>query len=146
LAEHRGFFGLSRSTIEAPIDGTLESVSFVTGQAMLREPPEHVEITAYIDGTIVEEIPHEGVIVEAQAALIQGIFGLAGEAHAPICVVADTPGDMLRGDDLDASLAGKIVVGGGQITLEAMRHAVELGVAGIVVGGFAYQDVKELLG
>ncbi len=146
LAEHRSFFGLSRATIEAPIDGTLESVSFVTGQAMLREPPEHVEISAYIDGIVVEEIPHEGVIVEAEAALIQGIFGLAGEVHAPLTLVAERPDQTLRATDLDPSHEGKIVIGGGQITLDAMKHATELGVAGVVVGGFAYQDVKELLG
>jgi len=113
---------------------------------MLREPPEHVEVTAYIDGTVVEEIPHEGVIVEAEAALIQGIFGLAGEVHAELVLVADSADATLRATDLDAGHAGKIVIGGGRITLEAMRHAVELGVAGVVVGGFAYQDVKELLG
>ncbi|HUH03009.1 MAG TPA: hypothetical protein VML75_13525, partial [Kofleriaceae bacterium] len=56
IAEHRAFFGLSRSTVEAPITGVFESVSKVTGQSVLREPPEPVEVTAYMDGTIVEEI------------------------------------------------------------------------------------------
>ncbi|HTM23167.1 MAG TPA: hypothetical protein VL172_21750, partial [Kofleriaceae bacterium] len=59
LAEHRGFFGLSRSVVESPIDGTLESVSRITGQAVLREAPQPVEVKAYIDGTVVEEIAQE---------------------------------------------------------------------------------------
>jgi hypothetical protein len=38
------------------------------------------------------------------------------------------------------------VIGGGLATLAAVRRAIEVGVAGVVVGGFAYQDVRELLG
>lgn len=146
LAESRSFFGLFRSRVESPIDGTFESVSRVTGQAVLREKPSPVEVKAYIDGTVVEILPDEGVVVETEAALIQGIFGLSGEVHAPLSLVADSPGAVLEPDKLSAVHKGTIVIGGGQVTLGAMRRAVELGVAGIVVGGFAYQDVRELLG
>src|SRR5690606_18236366 len=41
---------------------------------------------------------------------------------------------------------GKVVLGGARLTLGAMRRAIEIGVAAVVAGGFAYQDVKELLG
>jgi hypothetical protein len=146
LAEHRALFGLIRSTVESPIDGVFESVSNITGQAILREPPRPVEVNAYIDGTVIEEIPKEGVVVEARATMVQGIFGLSGEAHAPIHVVAKGPDQDLRAEDLSEDHTGKIVIGGARATLEAMRRAMELGVAGIVVGGFAYQDIKELLG
>jgi hypothetical protein len=146
LAEHRGFFGLLRSIVSSPIDGVFESVSRITGQAVLREPPIPVEVSAYVDGTVVEEIPGEGVVVETRAAMVQGIFGLAGEVHAPIVVVAGSPEAALRAEDLDASHKGKVVIGGGRMSLEAMRRAIELGVAAVVAGGFAYQDVKELLG
>ncbi|HUH02616.1 MAG TPA: hypothetical protein VML75_11540, partial [Kofleriaceae bacterium] len=88
----------------------------------------------------------EGVVVETRAALIQGIFGLAGEAQAPLCLLSRTPGGRLEPEVLDASHAGKIVVHGGRATLAALKRAIELGVAGVVCGGFAYQDIKELLG
>jgi hypothetical protein len=146
LGEHRAFFGLSRAQVKSPIDGSLESVSRVTGQAVLREPPQPVEVTAYIDGVVVEEIPHEGVVVETKAALVQGIFGLAGEVNAPLVVLTDEPGGTLQASEIDPSHEGKIVVHGGRATLEAMRHAIELGVGGVVCGGFAYQDIKEILG
>jgi hypothetical protein len=85
-------------------------------------------------------------VVETEAALVQGIFGLAGEAHAELVVVGKSPDAVLEVANLDKSHAGKIVIGGGLTTLAAMRRAIELGVAGVVVGGFSYQDVKELLG
>ena len=146
LAESRTFFGLFRNTIESPIDGTLESVSKLTGQAVLRDKPTPVEVKAYVDGTIVEEIPDEGVVVETRATLVQGIFGLAGEVHAPLKMVSKSPDAVLGPDDLSEDLKGQVIVAGAQATLEALRRAVEIGVAGVVVGGFAYHDIKELLG
>ena len=146
FAESRSFFGLFRTQVRSPIDGSLESVSAVTGQAMLREPPVPVEVKAYVDGTVVEVLAGEGVVVESEAALVQGIFGLAGEVHAPLVMVAREPAQPLEAGDLSAAHAGKIVVGGARVSLAAMRRAMELGVAAIVAGGFAYQDVRELLG
>ncbi len=139
-------FGLIKSAAEAPCTGTFESVSAITGMGVFREPPVPVEVAAYVDGKIVEIIPDEGVIVEAHGALIQGIFGLAGEGIAPIKMVATRPDQQLEAGDLKAEHAGHIVVGGARATLAALRRAIELKISGVVCGGFAYQDVKELLG
>ncbi len=146
LAASSSFFGLLKSHVESPIDGTLESVSKITGQAILREPPRSVEIKAYVDGTISEIIENEGVIVETRAALIQGIFGLAGEVHAEIVMISEKPGQRLEASMLTPKHSGKIVVGGSDVTLDAMKRALELKVAGVVVGGFAYHDIRDLLG
>lgn len=146
IAESKSFFGLFTSRAMSPIDGVLESVSEVTGQAVLREPPVPVEIEAYVDGKVVEIIAGEGVVVETEAAMVQGIFGLAGEVVAPLVVVAKRPDQPLTAADLSPAHTGKAVIGGGRVTLEAMRRAMELKVAAVISGGFAYQDVKELLG
>jgi hypothetical protein len=144
LAEKKSFLRIFGAKVLSPIDGTFESVSKVTGQAVLREPPSPVEVKAYIDGKVVEV--NEGVVVESVAALVQGIFGLAGEAHAELVLVGKSPDAVLEPAHLEKAHAGKIVIGGGLTSLAAMRRAIELEVAGVVVGGFSYQDVKELLG
>jgi hypothetical protein len=146
VAEKKSFLRIFGSSVPSPIDGTFESVSKVTGQAVLREPPSPVEVKAYIDGVVVEVIPDEGVVVESEAALVQGIFGLAGEAHAELVVVGKSADAVLEPGDLRPEHRGKIVIGGGLTRLAGMRRAIELGVAGVVVGGFSYQDVRELLG
>ena len=146
VAERRSFFGLLKETIESPIDGTLESVSTITGQAVLREPPTAVELRAYIDGEVVAVHPGEGVDIATQAALVQGIFGLSGETHAPISVVAKGPDHVVAAADLRDSYSGRIVVCGARISLAAFARAMDLGVAGVVAGGINYQDVKDLLG
>jgi hypothetical protein len=146
IAETRSFFGLFRSQARSPIAGVVESISKVTGQIILREQPIPVEVTAYVDGTVVEEMAGEGVVVETEGAYVQGIFGLAGEVHAPIRVVAAAPDAVLDEGAITPDLEGKIVVGGSQLTLAALRRCVAVRAAGVVCGGFAYHDVKELLG
>ena len=73
LAETRSFFGLFHETARSPIDGTVESISSVTGQVILRAPPNPVEVRAYVDGVIVEVLPGEGVVLETEAAYVQGM-------------------------------------------------------------------------
>jgi hypothetical protein len=146
IAKSVSFFGLFKSAYLSPIDGTVESASAITGMVVFREPPVPVAVTAYVDGTVVELIDREGAVIETKGALIQGIFGLAGERQGELVVLATHPKQTLDAADFAAAHAGKVVIGGGRLTLEGFRSAMALGVTAVVCGGFAYQDVKELLG
>jgi hypothetical protein len=146
IAQTRALFGLMKSDAKAPVAGVLESVSDVTGQLILREPPIPVEIDAYLDGTVVEVLEGEGVIVETPAAFIQGIFGVGGETHGPLVMAADSPDDELTADRLSSAFAGKIVVGGAYVNHAVFKEAIRLGVKAVVVGGFDDRDLRELLG
>ena len=146
IARSTSLFGLPKNVVASPIPGTLESVSAITGMAILREPPVPVEVTAYVDGTVVEIIPDEGVVIEAKAALVQGIFGLAGEKHATIAVACTERDMLLTAECIGPEHKGLILIGGARVTLDGYRAAIAHGVAAIVTGGISYQDVKELLG
>jgi hypothetical protein len=146
IARTKSLFGWISREVAAPVAGTLEAVSAVTGMAVVREPPSPVEVTAYVGGTVVDVIAGEAVVVETVGALVQGIFGLAGERHGAIAVVAKAPDQVLAAADLLPEHRGKVVLGGARATLAAMRRALELEVAAIVCGGFAYEDVRDLLG
>ena len=146
LARSKGLFGLFKSTLASPATGTVESISGVTGQVVLREAPIPVQMDAYITGKVVEELPQEGVVVETHGSFIQGIFGIGGEIQGEIKIITDTPARPVELSDLDESCAGKIVVGGSFISLPVFRKAIELGVGGVIVGGFNYEDLKPLLG
>ncbi len=146
FAESRSFFGLFRSKVASPIDGTLESVSKVTGQALLREPPIPVEVDAYVDGKILEVHPNQGVTVETRGSFIQGIFGIGGETSGTLQVLADSPADLLREGSITEKHRGAVVVGGSHVNTATLRHAVKMGVKAIVIGGFDDQDLREFLG
>ena len=146
IAETEGLFGFFKSDVKSPIDGTVESISDVTGQIVMREAPIPVEVDAYMSGTVKEIIPDEGVIVEAEAAFIQGIFGIGGESRGTMEILVDNREQELTTDLLNESHKGKIVVGGSFVNLETYKKALSLQIAGIVVGGFNYYDLEEILG
>src|SRR5271154_6810531 len=96
LARTKGIFGLFKNDYRTKVGGILESVSTVTGQVILRGKPIPVQVQAYLTGTVIEVVPHEGVVVEADVSLIQGIFGIGGEAYGPIAVAWPGPGERGR--------------------------------------------------
>jgi hypothetical protein len=146
LAETKGIFGLFKSTVASPVAGTLDSYSKVTGQAIIREDPIPVNIRAYINGTVSEVIPEEGVVIRTTAAFIQGIFGIGGERRGIIKVLTKKSDDPLTADLIDESCKGKVLVGGAFMTLDAFKKAEKVGAEGIIVGGFNYKDIKDIVG
>ena len=146
IAETEGLFGFFKSNVKSPIDGTIEAISDVTGQIVMREAPIPVEVDAYMSGIVKEIIPDEGVIVEADAAFIQGIFGIGGESRGTMEILVENREQELTTDLLNESHKGKIVVGGSFVNLETYKKALSLQIAGIVVGGFNYYDLEEILG
>jgi len=134
IAETAGLFGLFKSKVQAPVSGTLESFSEITGQVVLREAPIPVEMDAYVSGKVKDVIPEEGVHIETDAAFIQGIFGIGGESRGDLKVITKTSYDEITSEMLDSSLEGKVVVGGSHITLATYKKAISLKVAAIVVG------------
>jgi hypothetical protein len=146
LARTKGIFGLFKNDYRTKVGGILESVSAVTGQVILRGKPISVQVRAYLTGTVIEVVPREGVVVEADVSLIQGIFGVGGEAYGPIAVVCRDPSERLDAGQITVEHKGKIVIGGGRMTGEAIRQAVKVGAAAIVSGGIDDQDLKEILG
>jgi hypothetical protein len=88
LAQTKGFLGLFKSDCKSNTTGTVEIISAVSGNVGVREAPTPIEMTAYVPGIIKEVMPHEGVVIEARGAFIQGIFGVGGERRAPILPVS----------------------------------------------------------
>ena len=146
IAQTDGLFGLFKSDVRAPVSGTIESVSDVTGQIVMREAPIPVEVDAYVGGVVSEVIENEGVTISSEAAYVQGIFGIGGESRGVLEVIANERGEELLIDSINESHTGKIIVGGSFISLEAFKKAIDLNVEGIVIGGFNYFDLEDILG
>ncbi len=146
VGESKAFWGIFHSFARAPVGGTVETVSDITGQVLIRGEPIRVQMDAYVDGTVVDIEGHEAVTVQTHAALVQGILGVDGEAHGELMMVANSPTQRLAAEGIDDSCAGKILVGGSLVSLDALRRCVEVGVAGVVVGGINDADLDEFLG
>ena len=146
IAETKGLFGFFKSSVNSPVSGTIESISDLTGQVVIREAPLPVDVDAYIEGVIDDVIEKEGVVIRSQGAFIQGIFGIGGESRGEIKVLTQDRGSEISVEMISAEHKGLILVGGNFISLQAYKKALDCKVAGIVVGGFNYFDLDEILG
>jgi hypothetical protein len=146
IAQGRSLFGLVKNSILSPADGTIESVSPVSGQLILREPPIPVEVHAYVRGVVCEVLEGEGVVVETHGAYLQGIFGVGGETHGEVALAGSGPEEELTAAMITPEHRGKVVAGGSRVSHATLMHAREIGVAAVVAGGFDDHDLRELLG
>jgi len=140
------FFGLWKNWVLSPLDGVIETISFLSGQIVLVGDPIPLLVDSYISGKIVEVFKGKGAVVETTGAIIQGIFGVGEEAHGEIKVLVEDPNDPLTLDLITPDCSGKVIVGGSLISKEAIQKAIETGVAGIVVGGIEGSVLEGLLG
>lgn len=146
IARMKQLFGLFTSKAASPVAGTVETISNVTGQVIVREPPMEVSVTAYIDGDVVDVVGSEGVDVECVGTFVQGIFGVGGEAHGEMKTVARSRGEVLTGDDIGPECEGKVILGGSLATAEALKKAIAVGAVGVIAGGFHDRDLRDFLG
>ena len=146
LAENKPLIKWLKTEVRSPVTGVMESASTITGQVLLREPPRLLEVLGYVDGRIVEVIPLQGVVVETDCSLVQGIFGIGGETRGEIVIAVTSPDEALTPRHLTVDMKGKVVVGGSFISSDALTRAKEVGVAGLVIGGIHDKDLRALLG
>ena len=146
IAQTNGIFGYFKSSVNSPVDGIIESVSNITGQVVIREAPIPVEVDAYIRGVVDGVITEEGVVIKSYGSFVQGIFGIGGESRGEIKMLSENRTSEISVDMIKPEHEGMIIVGGSFISLEAYKKALECKVAGVVVGGFNYYDLEEILG
>ncbi|HDH96943.1 MAG TPA: hypothetical protein ENF73_04355, partial [Proteobacteria bacterium] len=146
IATAKSFFGLFKSVAKSPMTGSIESISSVTGQVLIRGPAIPVEVKAYLKGRVVDVFENEGVEIETWGAFIQGIFGIGGETHGEIKVIVGSPNDEMTPDLIDDSCRGKVLVGGSLATVDAVKRAISVGACGIVTGGFHGREIEKILG
>jgi len=148
IAQNKPFLGLKflQSIIRAPFKGSIERISDVTGQVLIRKPPRRITLTAYVDGVVKDVTEGLGADIETACSFIQGIFGIGGEAFGEIQMACSSPDGNLDEEDIMDDYKGKLIIGGSHITYKGFRKAMELGVKGVIVGGFNASELKEVLG
>jgi len=148
IARSKPLFGIKwfASESKSTLDGTVESISSVTGQVLLRGEPIPVEVKAYLEGEVIEVYEEEGVAVSTWGSFIQGIFGIGGETHGKIKVVVPDNTTTLEDQHITDECKDCVVIGGSRVTAAALKQAIKVGATGVVSGGFDDQDLRDFLG
>lgn len=146
IAETKGIFGMFKTSIPCKCAGTVETVSPVTGQMIVRGAPLPVQVRAYMSGEVVNVLPDEGCEIEADVAYVQGIFGVGGETAGVIIPACNSHDEVLDAHHITDAMKGGVVIGGGRMTAEAVARARSVGAAAVVSGGIDDSDLKDMLG
>ena len=146
IAQSNGLFGLFKSEVKSPVSGTIENISDVTGQVVIREPATPVQTWGYIDGQVIEVMENEGAVIETWGTLIQGIFGIGGETVGQLQTIVSSPNQPLTPELIQTDHEGQILVGGSTVDRQTVEFAIDKGVKGIVCGGIDDRELYQLLG
>ena len=146
LARTKGIFGKFKTEYKAQVAGTIESISAVTGQVIVRGAPLPVQVLAYLAGRVVEVVPREGCVIDADVTFVQGIFGIGGETFGPIRMACRAHDERLTPDLITEDMKGAVVVGGARVSVEAIERAKSVGAAAVVTGGVDDSDLERFLG
>ncbi len=146
LARSKGMFGMFRTIAHCRYEGTVETISPVTGQVIIRGAPLPVEVRAYVGGQVVSVREHEGCEIEADVAYVQGIFGVGGETHGRIMMACDSHYQEVTAAMVTDDMKGAIVIGGARMSVESIEKGRNVGAAAIISGGIDDEDLKNLLG
>ncbi|MHC5024027.1 MAG: hypothetical protein ACYTGG_08955 [Planctomycetota bacterium] len=146
LAQTKGIFGVFKKVYVSKDAGTIETISPVTGQVIVRGEPIPVQVRAYLSGRVIEVIPDSGVVIENDVTFVQGIFGIGSEAYGPIRMACASHEQELTEDLIKPEMKGCVVIGGARVTAPAIRRARDVGAAAVVTGGIDDQDLKDFLG
>jgi hypothetical protein len=146
IARSSSFFGIFKSECKSNLEGTVENISHITGQVLLRGQPLPVQVKAYLIAEVTEIHPEEGVTVACIGAFVQGIFGIGGETHGEIKMVCTSHDQVLGEAQITPECEGKVVVGGSIVTADALKKAIKVKARGVVAGGFDDRDLRDFLG
>ena len=146
IAEIHGLWGLLRTRVLSPMDGIIEFVSQATGHVGVRGSKDRIALQAYIDGVVAEVEDSRGVVIEARASFVQGIFGVGGERTGTLEML-DVPLDSsVTKSAIPMDVSGCVLVGGHSPSLEALREAASRGAVGFVTGSIDDTTLKEYVG
>lgn len=145
LGQRSVFFNLFNSRCRSPREGTIEYISKLSGNIGVRGKPKPITRNAYLAGKVIEVIEGEGVVIETNAAYIQGIFGVSGERQGQLLWtgIAD---DTLRGEHIQEAHRGKILLHHGRIDGTTLKAAAEKGVIGLVGASIIDSELMDYLG
>ncbi|MCJ7623595.1 MAG: hypothetical protein MUO76_08820, partial [Anaerolineaceae bacterium] len=129
IAEAGGIF---KRIVRAPSD--CEVIAISGSKVLLEVAHTPVKLLAGISGEVVEVIPDRGAILDANGALLQGVWGNQQINMGILFVKAERPDDEFTKDDLDVSMRGAIVFGGHCSQVDALLKAAELPLRGLILG------------
>lgn len=103
-----------------------------------------VVVTAPASG-VIEAVTPARVDLRASGLAVDARIGWGRPTVGRLLVAVDGPGAEIQTSRIDVSAAGAILVVGARIDIEALSRARAIGAAGVITGGVASRDMRQLV-
>lgn len=130
--------------VTAPIAGRLAHVRG-DGDLYLAPVVARWSVRATLDGTVTASTD-AAVTVRGSAWCLQGVAAYGPDAIGALTLAVDGPAEDIAPSRIDVTQRGRILVGGGRSTAEALARAHACGVAAIVAGAVPASGLRSLFG
>ena len=140
LAQHAG---LIPRTLRAPEDARVLLVN--DGKIFLETARRGINLQAGLPGRVVEVYEGLGITIEAQGALIQGLWGNQRIESGQLQIAIEKPNDVLKSDDVDVSRRGSIVVGGHCHKADTLQMARDSAIRGLILSSITPDLVPQAM-
>ena len=137
LAVRRSVLPFAYRACRSPVDGRLMTVWY--GWAVIEADGEEEvgEVLAWVDGNVVAVVPGSHVIIETEAACIEGVCGVAGEAYGVLQLIRETLSAQLTPEQLPTDATDAILVTNVSISHQVLERAAAIGARGVVAAGIS---------
>jgi hypothetical protein len=137
--------GLRNTVVASPVAGTLISIDSDTGVGLLA-PGSGGDVRALVSGDVEYVDGRQSVAIRTVGSRLFGIIGIGPSVSGVLRVAVTSPGEELTSKSISADMSGQIVVGGSHADASTMRRLMEVGAAGLIVGGIVEREVSACLG
>lgn len=137
LAVRRSALPFVYRACRSPVDGRLMMVWH--GWAVIQADGEGdvSEISAWVDGNVVAIVPGSHVIIETEAAYIEGVCGIAGEAYGVLRLIHGTSSAQLTPEQLPADATDAVLVTNVSMSHQVLEQVAAIGAKGLVAAGIS---------
>lgn len=123
--------GLFQKVLRAPHDGKVVAIG--EGQVLIELVTHPFELKAGMSGTVISLIPDYGAVIEANGALVQGVWGNNRADAGMLVNLMKAPDHELTLAQIDIALRGSVVLGGFCAQPDALKLASELPLRGLIL-------------
>lgn len=127
--------GLLPRSVRAPANGQV--VAIVGGQVMFELQSDRFELKAGLNGTVTQVMTEQGVVLEANGALLQGVWGNGQINLGLLTCLAKSPEEEFTRANVDVSMRGAVLMSGHCRQAEALVAANELPLRGLILASMS---------
>ncbi|MGQ9501947.1 MAG: hypothetical protein ACUVSF_11620 [Anaerolineae bacterium] len=137
LAVRRSFLPFAYRACRSPVDGWLKAVWYGWAVIEADGKEDALEILARVDGNVVAVVPGSHVTIETEAACIEGVCGIAGEAHGILRLIREASSAQMKPEQLPEDAAETILVTNVSVSHQVLERAAAIGAKGLIAAGIS---------